>query len=105
MGGNLKTTWKQEKTAEPWFTKPEFLHPLEDSVRVLSFGYNAYPLRDGAIGRIADHANDLLRNIIHHRYNCPVSDALRSGPRLTPIESSDTIHRTQPRRSGREESK
>lgn len=72
LGGNLRTTWKKEGTTEPWFTKPEFLGRLEDSVRVLSFGYNAHRFGDVANTRIIHHANDLLRNLVLKRLDHPV---------------------------------
>ncbi|RKL24684.1 hypothetical protein BFJ68_g685 [Fusarium oxysporum] len=71
LGGNLRTTWKKEGTTEPWFTKPEFLGRLEDSVRVLSFGYNAHRFGDVANTRIIHHANDLLRNLVLKRLDHP----------------------------------
>ncbi|KAF5666963.1 ankyrin protein [Fusarium denticulatum] len=71
LGGNLRTTWKQEGTTEPWFTKPEFLGRLQDSVRVLSFGYNAHRFGDVANTRIIHHANDLLRNLVLKRLDHP----------------------------------
>ncbi|KAG5800135.1 hypothetical protein H9Q69_000853 [Fusarium xylarioides] len=71
LGGNLRTTWKQEGTTEPWFTKPEFLGRLKDSVRVLSFGYNAHRFGDVANTRIIHHANDLLRNLVLKRLDHP----------------------------------
>ncbi|KAF4966549.1 hypothetical protein FSARC_5791 [Fusarium sarcochroum] len=71
LGGNLKTTWKQEGTTEPWFTKPEFLGRLKDSIRVLSFGYNAQRFGDVANTRIIHHANDLLRNLVLKRLDHP----------------------------------
>jgi pimeloyl-ACP methyl ester carboxylesterase len=71
LNGNLRTTWKQEGTKEPWFTKREFLSPLEDELRILSFGYNADPLNNEATGRVADHANDLLRNLVQKRMDAP----------------------------------
>ncbi|EWG51414.1 hypothetical protein FVEG_16789 [Fusarium verticillioides 7600] len=71
LGGNLRTTWKQEGTTEPWFIKPEFLGRLQDSVRVLSFGYNAHRFGDVANTRIIHHANDLLRNLVLKRLEHP----------------------------------
>ncbi|KAF5025948.1 hypothetical protein F66182_1983 [Fusarium sp. NRRL 66182] len=71
LGGNLKTTWKQEGTTEPWFTMPEFLGRLKDSVRVLSFGYNAHRFSDVGNTRIIHHANDLLRNLVLKRLDNP----------------------------------
>ncbi|EXA37748.1 hypothetical protein NW761_009922 [Fusarium oxysporum] len=71
LGGNLRTTWKKEGTTEPWFTKPEFLGRLKDSVRVLSFGYNAHRFGDVANTRIIHHANDLLRNLVLKRLDHP----------------------------------
>ncbi|KAF4502263.1 hypothetical protein FAGAP_1502 [Fusarium agapanthi] len=67
----VETTWKQEGTTEPWFTKPEFLGRLKDSVRVLSFGYNAHRFGDVANTRIIHHANDLLRNLVLKRLDHP----------------------------------
>ncbi|KAF7546004.1 hypothetical protein G7Z17_g8749 [Cylindrodendrum hubeiense] len=71
LGGNLRTTWKVEGTTEPWFTKPEFLGRLENSVRALSFGYNANRFGDVANTRIIHHANDLLRNLVLKRLDNP----------------------------------
>ncbi|KAH7022316.1 hypothetical protein EDB80DRAFT_5992 [Ilyonectria destructans] len=71
LGGNLRTTWKVDGTTEPWFNKPEFLGRLEDSVRVLSFGYNANRFGDVANTRIIHHANDLLRNLVLKRLDNP----------------------------------
>ncbi|KAF5006590.1 hypothetical protein FDECE_7041 [Fusarium decemcellulare] len=71
LGGNLRTTWKQEGTVEPWFTKPEFLGRLKGSVRALSFGYNANRFGDVANTRIIHHANDLLRNLVLKRLDEP----------------------------------
>ncbi|RKL34968.1 hypothetical protein BFJ72_g8967 [Fusarium proliferatum] len=71
LGGNLRTTWKQEGTTEPWFAKPEFLGRLQNSVRVLSFGYNAHRFGDVANTRIIHHANDLLRNLVLKRLDHP----------------------------------
>ncbi|KAH8688195.1 hypothetical protein BGZ61DRAFT_306218, partial [Ilyonectria robusta] len=44
---------------------------LEDSVRVLSFGYNANRFGDVANTRIIHHANDLLRNLVLKRLDNP----------------------------------
>ncbi|KPM37648.1 hypothetical protein AK830_g8940 [Neonectria ditissima] len=71
LGGNLRTTWKVEGTAEPWFSKPEFLGSLDHSVRVLSFGYNANRFGDVANTRIIHHANALLRNLVLKRLDNP----------------------------------
>lgn len=71
LGGNLRTTWKIEGTTEPWFTKPEFLGRLKNSVRCLSFGYNANRFGDVANTRIIHHANDLLRNLVLKRLDNP----------------------------------
>ncbi|KAF4969079.1 hypothetical protein FZEAL_10300 [Fusarium zealandicum] len=71
LGGNLRTTWKQVGTTEPWFTKPEFLGRLQGSVRALSFGYNANRFGDVANTRIIHHANDLLRNLVLKRLDNP----------------------------------
>ncbi|SCO56029.1 related to ankyrin [Fusarium fujikuroi] len=67
----VETTWKQEGTTEPWFAKPEFLGRLQNSVRVLSFGYNAHRFGDVANTRIIHHANDLLRNLVLKRLDHP----------------------------------
>ncbi|KAH7171420.1 ankyrin repeat-containing domain protein [Dactylonectria macrodidyma] len=71
LGGNLRTTWKVDGTTEPWFTKPEFLGRLQNSVRALSFGYNANRFGDVANTRIIHHANDLLRNLVLKRLDNP----------------------------------
>ncbi|KAF7559267.1 hypothetical protein G7046_g4900 [Stylonectria norvegica] len=71
LGGNLRGTWKQEGTHEPWFSKPEFLGRLKGNVRALSFGYNANRFGDVANTRIIHHANDLLRNLVLKRLDEP----------------------------------
>ncbi|CAM1510967.1 Fc.00g084800.m01.CDS01 [Cosmosporella sp. VM-42] len=71
LGGNLRGTWKQEGTHEPWFSKPEFLGRLKGQVRALSFGYNANRFGDIANTRIIHHANDLLRNLVLKRLDDP----------------------------------
>ena len=74
LGGNLRRTWKQIGTDEPWFNKPEFLGDLKDGVRVLSFGYNANRFEDVANTRIIHHANSLLRHLVLKRLDHAVSN-------------------------------
>ncbi|KAM0561248.1 hypothetical protein ACHAPJ_003126 [Fusarium lateritium] len=98
LGGNLKTTWKQEGTTEPWFTKPEFLGRLKDSIRVLSFGYNAQRFGDVANTRIIHHANDLLRNLVLKRLDHTVRVSRFSEAQPANVRTGPTfdLYSTQP---------
>ncbi|KFA48816.1 hypothetical protein S40293_01512 [Stachybotrys chartarum IBT 40293] len=71
LQGNLRGTWKQVGTHEPWFCNPDFLGSLKNTVRVLSFGYDASVFGEVADTRIIDHANALLRNLVLRRLDCP----------------------------------
>ncbi|GAB1313650.1 hypothetical protein MFIFM68171_03860 [Madurella fahalii] len=54
----------------PWIEDEDFLGPLKDKVRILSFGYNANRFGEVANTRIIHHANTLLRALVRKRIAC-----------------------------------
>ncbi|KAH7346139.1 hypothetical protein BKA65DRAFT_272059 [Rhexocercosporidium sp. MPI-PUGE-AT-0058] len=70
LGGTFRGTWTADGAPRPWIENPEFLGPLKDKVRILSFGYNANRFGEVANTRIIHHANSLLRALFRKRIDC-----------------------------------
>ncbi len=67
LAGNRDSTWTADGQSSPW---PKTMLPLRlPKARILTFGYDAYPLQKSAVSsnRLRDHAENLLKDLTNDR--------------------------------------
>ena len=73
LGGHYLETWTDADSGKTWISDPDFLSTLAGKVRVMTFGYNANVFKNVTTSHVADHANDLLEELVVRRRGCKVS--------------------------------